>query len=106
MREHFSGKHGCSARVARLKEAGDAVLPVLGDAAADAAVGDAEGTDDVALFAGTLTDELGGEHAKGRAIAFGMDKDRGDAAEVGPAWTLFDDADALTDGSSPVGNEW
>ena len=106
MREHIGGEYGCSTGVAQLKEPGHTVLRVLGHAAADAAVGDTEGTDDVALFARTLTDELGGEHTKGGAIVFGMDKDGGDAAKVGPAWSLFDDADTITDGSSPVGNEW
>ena len=54
------------------------------DAANDALLGDAEGSHDIHLAAGTLADQLGSEHPKRLAVGLGVMKDWLSAAEVCP----------------------
>ena len=105
LRGDFVGHHGGAACFANGVEAGGSFLAILLDASPDAVGGDAEGADDVDLSAGSLTDQLGTEHAKGPAVGLVVAKDGSDATEVGPLLVLLDDADAITDGSGPIGDE-
>ena len=105
VREDVGGQHGGAAGLARLKETGDALLVVLRDATSHADRGDAERADDVTLFAGALTDELGGEHPKGRTVVLGMDEHGSHTAEVGPSLILFDNAEAFIDRAGPLRDE-
>ena len=57
---------------------------ILVDAANDALLGDAEGSHDIHLAAGTLADQLGSEHPKRLAVGLGVMKDWLSAAEVCP----------------------
>jgi len=99
------GDDGRTSRASPLKKSLDALLAVLVNAANHAAFGNAEGSDDVGLFASALNAELGGEHAKGFEIVFVMLKDGLSAAEIKPFPVLSDDADQIADASGIFGNE-
>ena len=81
------------------------LLAILLDTSPHAVGGNSEGADDVDLSAGSLTDQLGSEHAKGPPVVLGVMKDGSNATEVGPLMILLGGADAITDDSGTVGAE-
>jgi hypothetical protein len=54
------------------------------DAALNTAAGDTKDTNDIALFALPLTDQLGGKHAKRFVVSFRMLEDWIDSTEIYP----------------------
>ena len=97
--------HAAAARGPWAIERLDSFFAILFDTSFDADRADAEGFDDLDLFACSLADQLRGEHAKGIAVALGMTENGSGAVEPGPLVILVDDADEVIDGSSPVGDE-
>ena len=81
-------------------------MAILLDTSFDTDRADAEGFDDLDLFACPLADELRGEHAKGLAVALGMSENGSSAVVPRPMIIFQDDADEITYGSSTVGDEW
>ena len=98
-------EHGSSPNAAWLIEAFDAVLAEFLHAPFDADRRHAEGPYDLALQATTLANQLGGEHAEGPRILFGMLKHRTDTQEVRPLPALANDAKKIVDRRSPVGDQ-
>jgi len=86
-------------------EAGGTLLAILIDTPPDAIGGNSEGAQDVDPSAGSLTDQLGSEHAKGPPVVLGVMKDGGHATEVGPLIVPLNDADAISDASGTVRDE-
>ena len=98
-------QHAAAARGPRSIEGLDSLFAILFDASFDADGTDAEGLDDLDLFAGPLANELSGEHAKGIAVVRGMSEDGPGTVEPSPLAVLVDDANEIIDRSSPVGDE-
>ena len=101
----FVGHHGGAACFANAVEADGSFLAILLNTSPDAVGGNSEGADDVDLSAGSLTDQLGGEHTKGPPLVLSVLKDGGHAAEVSPLLILLGDADATIDGRGTIGDE-
>ena len=83
----------------------DAFLAILLDTPQNAALGNAKGSDDVRLLAGSLDAELRGEHAKGSQISFRVLKYGLRAAEIEPVSVLTNNADQIADAGSILRNQ-
>ena len=90
---------------ARLIEALDPLLAVLGDATQDAFLGDAQAPHDWGLGTRALAAERGGKHAEGPLIVLSMAEDGLDPAEIRPLRAFADHADHVIDGSGPSGDD-
>ena len=95
------GHHGAAAPGPWAIEGWDSFLAILFDTSFDADRADAEGFDDLDLFACPLADELGREHAKGIAVALRVSENGPGTVEPSPFVVVVDDADEIIDGSSP-----
>ena len=90
---------------ARLIEALDPLLAVLGDATQDAFLGDAQAPHDWGLGTRALAAERGGKHAEGPLIVLSMAEDGLDPAEIRPLRAFADHADHVIDGGGPSGDD-
>jgi hypothetical protein len=91
---------------ARCIEGQDTFFAVLFHTAQDAVFRDSEGTYDLHLSTGPLTDKLRREHLKCSTIVLGVREDGMGAMKVGPLIAISNDIDDVIDSSSTIGNEW
>ena len=105
-RDDRLGEHSGSAAGSWPIEDFDALRAIFLDTAFDAVGGHAEDAYDVCLPAGPLTDQLGGEHAKGAAVVLGMGEDGSDTEEVSPLSIVAGYTEAIIDRRGTIGNEW
>jgi len=89
----------------RFVKALDAFLAIFLDTPQNAALGDANGPDDVRLFADPLDAELCREHAKGAQIPFPVLKHGLRPAEIEPESIPTRNTDQITDAASIIRNQ-